>query len=148
MPSTHLSLHYHIVFSTKERRPLITKNVRERLHSFLCAVIERLGGVPEGIGGVADHVHILLGLRATHRLSDFVRMLKSESSKWVHENLGIEDFLWQEGYGAFTVSASQRERVKEYIRNQESHHGSRNFENEYVELLEKSGVDFDERYLW
>jgi REP element-mobilizing transposase RayT len=107
MSSTHLSLHYHLVFGTKNHESLIASDWRARLHAFLGGVIRTLNGVPEAVGGVGDHVHLLVGLRATHTLSDVLREIKSVSSAWVHENVRFRSFAWQEGYGAFTVSASQ-----------------------------------------
>jgi REP element-mobilizing transposase RayT len=148
MPSTHLSLHYHIVFSTKDRAPLITTEWRDRLHAFLGGTIKTLDGIPQAIGGVADHVHLLIGLPATHCLADLMRDLKAVSSRWVHETLGQHSFAWQEGYGAFTVGASQREAVCDYIRRQKEHHQSRTFQEEYLALLSRGGVKYDERYLW
>lgn len=102
----------------------------------------------QSAGWVADHVHLLIGLRATARLADVVRDLKAVSSRWVHDEIRERAFAWQEGYGAFTVSASQREAVREYIARQEEHHRKRTFQEEYVELLQRSGVEYDERYLW
>ena len=148
MPSTHLSLHYHLVFSTKDRRNLIDPEWRERLHSYLGGIIRSIGAVPGAIGGVGDHVHLLVGLRATHRLADVLRDLKSASSEWVHQEIRVATFAWQEGYGAFTVSSSNLQTVIRYIRNQEAHHRKRTFQDEYRELLERSGVAFDERFLW
>lgn len=148
MPSTHLSLHYHVVFSTKNRAPAIALAWRERLHAYLGGVVRNAEGVPEAIGGVADHVHLLIGLRATSCLADVVRDVKAVSSRWVHDEIGAQGFAWQEGYGAFTVSASQRGAVNDYIARQEEHHRKRTFQEEYLELLERSGVDYDERYLW
>jgi len=148
MPSTHLSLHYHLVFSTKDRVPIIAVAWRERLHAYIGGVVGNVQGVPEAIGGVGDHVHLLIGLRATSRLADVVRDLKAVSSRWVHEEIGESAFAWQEGYGAFTVSASQRETVREYIARQEEHHRKRTFQEEYLELLQRSGTEYDERYLW
>lgn len=148
MPSTHLSLHYHLVFSTKERRNFIDPAWRERLHAYLGGATRTLDAIPEAIGGTGDHVHLLIGLRATHCLADVLRDLKSASSEWVHQEIRMAIFAWQEGYGAFTVSASSRQRVAQYIRNQEEHHRKRTFQEEYRELLEKSGVAFEEKYLW
>src|SRR5437763_6993050 len=147
MSSTHLSLHYHLVFGTKNHEPVITLAWRDRLHAYLGGVIHTLGGAPEAIGGVADHVHLLVGLRATHTLADVLRELKSVSSKWVHEEMGVSSFAWQEGYGAFTVSASQLERVRCYIQQQEEHHQTHTFKDEYLALLQRSGVEFDEQYV-
>jgi putative transposase len=148
MPSTHTSLHYHVIFSTKDRRPSIKSEWRERLHGYLGGIVKNLEGFPEAIGGVEDHVHLLIGLRATHRLADVVRDIKSVSSRWVHAEIGDALFEWQEGYGAFTVSASQREAVREYIMNQVEHHRRRTFQEEYLELLQRSGVAFDKHFLW
>jgi putative transposase len=148
MSSTHLSLHYHLVFSTKNRLPLIADAWRGRLHAYLGGVVRNVEGVPEAIGGIADHVHLLVGLRATARLAEVVRDVKAVSSRWVHEEIGNREFSWQEGYGAFTVSASQRDLVREYIAKQEEHHRKRTFQEEYVELLKRCGVEYDERYLW
>ena len=106
MSSTHLSLHYHLVFRTKNDEPVITSAWRDRLHAYLGGVIRTLGGAPEAIGGVADHVHLLVGLRATHTLADVLRELKSVSSKWVHEEVGVCSFSWQEG-----IRSIHRERL-------------------------------------
>jgi putative transposase len=148
MASTHLSLYYHIVFSTKERRSLIIPAWRERLHRYLGAVVKNLDGIPQGIGGVADHVHLLVGLRATHCLANVVRDIKANSSRWLHEEIGVSMFSWQEGYGAFTVSAQSIPQVQEYIATQERHHNGVSFQQEYVEFLKRGLVEYDERFLW
>lgn len=148
MPSTHLSLHYHVIFSTKDRVPLINSEWRERFHSYIGGVVRTAEGVPEAIGGVADHVHLLVGLRANFSLADIIRDVKAVTSRWVHDEIGMLRFQWQEGYGAFTVSASQLEQVREYIDRQEEHHRDRTFQAEYLEFLNRSGVEYDERYLW
>lgn len=147
MSSTHLSLHYHIVFGTKNREPLIASNWRVRLHEYLGGTVRGLGGFPEGIGGMADHVHLLVGLKATHRLSDFLRDLKRGSSSWVHDEIGMNGFAWQEGYAAFSVSATVREAVRKYIAHQEEHHRMKSFREELVELLAKAGAEYDPKYL-
>lgn len=148
MPSTHTSLHYHLVWSTKDRRNLIESAWKPRLHQWLGGCIKALDGVPLAIGGVADHVHCLVGLKATHCLADFMRVLKSESSEWIHQELRQPIFQWQEGYGAFTVSPGTRKRVESYLRNQERRHKTKSFQEEYVELLEQAGIKYDEKYLW
>lgn len=148
MSSTHLSLHYHVVFGTKHQRPLIAAEWRPRLHAFLGGAAKTLDIVPEAVGGVTDHVHLLLGMKATHTLADVMRDLKRASSAWVHETMGERDFQWQDGYGAFTVSVSMLETVRHYIANQEEHHRKKTFHEEYVELLKRNGVEYDERYLW
>ena len=147
MSSTYLSLHYHLVFSIKNREALIAPAWRSRLHDYLGGTIRGLGGYPEGIGGVADHVHLLVGLKATHCLSDVMRELKKASSAWVHEEVALLAFAWQEGYAAFTVSATSREAVRSYIANQEEHHRVKSFREELVEMLEKAGIEYDPKYL-
>ena len=109
MSSTFLSLHYHIVFSTKDRRPFIADVWRDRLFEYLGGTANGLKGFTQGVGGTDDHVHLLIGLKSTHCLADFMRKLKKASSLWVHETIGLPSFVWQEGYGAFTVSATARE---------------------------------------
>ncbi|HJQ70902.1 MAG TPA: IS200/IS605 family transposase [Blastocatellia bacterium] len=148
MPSTHLSLHYHLIFSTKDRVSSIHRDWRGRLHAYMGGIVNELGGVAETIGGMEDHVHLLVGLRATHRLADVMKEIKSSSSRWVHEQIKKHLFSWQEGYGAFTVSSSQITAVKNYIANQEEHHRKKTFQEEYLEFLKQSGVEYDEKYLW
>lgn len=148
MSSTHLSLHCHIIFGTKHQRPLIAADWRHRFHSYIGGSLRTLDVIPESVGGVADHIHLLIGFRATHSLADIMRDVKRISSKWVHDTIGDPQFEWQDGYGAFTVSASQLEKVKSYIASQEEHHRKKTFQEEYVEFLKSSGVEYDERYLW
>src|SRR3954454_12063963 len=137
MASTYLSLHYHLVFSTKNRETLIAPEWRTRLHDYLGGTIRGFAGFPEGVGGVADHVHLLVGLKATHCLADLMRELKKASSVWVHEHIGEKAFAWQEGYAAFTASATARDAVRQYIANQEEHHRRKTFREELVEMLER-----------
>jgi putative transposase len=157
MSSTYLSLHYHLVFGTKNRNPSIDTPWRSRLHEYMGGTVRGLGGFPEGIGGTADHVHLLVSLKSNHCLADVMRELKKASSAWVHEEIGQRNFAWQEGYGAYTVSATVRGAhcvsatvrgpVRKYISNQEEHHQLKPFREEFVELLEKAGVEYDPRYL-
>ena len=147
MPSTYLSLHFHLVFATKHRQPLIAPAWRLRLHEYLGGTIAGLGGVPQGAGGVADHVHMLVGLKATQSLADVMRELKKASSAWVHETIGLRDFAWQEGYAGFTVSATARPVVQRYIPHQEEHHRFRSYREELVEMLQRAGIEYDPRYL-
>jgi REP element-mobilizing transposase RayT len=147
MSSTFLSLHFHLVFSTKGRAPIIGASWRVRLHQYLGGAVEGLGGHSKIVGGTDDHVHLLVELRATHALADFMRELKRSSSSWIHEEIGEKAFAWQEGYAAFTVSASGRPEVRRYIENQEEHHRERSFREELKIMLQRSGVAFEERYL-
>ena len=147
MPSTHTNLLYHLIFATKHREPLIDTGWREQLHEYLGGTVRGLGGIPLGIGGVADHVHLLVLLKPTHSLSDFMRELKKSSSTWVTAEQAYKGFQWQEGYAALTVSASLKTSVQEYIAGQEEHHRHKSFREELVKFLKKSGVQYDERYL-
>lgn len=148
MPSTHLSLHYHVVFSTKERRAAIMPEWRDRLHAYLGGIVREMGAIPEAVGGVADHVHMLMMLKATHRLSDVLREVKGRSSVWIHETLSHPAFAWQDGYAAFSVSADRTPNVTRYIQNQMEHHHNRSFQEEYLEFLKAGAVVYNEKYLW
>jgi putative transposase len=148
MPSTHTNLHYHIIFSTRDRHPSIHADWRPRLHAYMGGIIRNMEGVALAVGGVADHVHMLAGLKPTHRVSDVLRDLKKRSSAWVHDELGLGKFAWQEGYGAFTVSRSDLGEVTGYINGQEDHHRRRTFQEEYLDFLKTEEITFDEKYLW
>lgn len=148
MASTYLSLHYHIVFGTKDRMPLIDTSWRPRLHEYLGGTVHGLGGIPEAVGGVADHVHLLVGLKSTHCLADFMRDLKKSATNWVHES--IENggkFAWQNGYAVFSVSATSRQAVRESIARQEEHHRVKSFREEWIAMLNRAGIDYDPRFL-
>lgn len=127
---------------------MISKEWRERLHAYLGGIVKGLEGVPLAVGGVEDHVHLLVGLKPVHRLDYFLRDLKGDSSEWVHKEIGKKLFVWQKGYGGFTVSPTNIESVKRYIHNQEKHHRRKTFQEEYIELLKAAGIEYDERYLW
>ena len=148
MPQSLSNVLIHVVFSTKDLHPFIADEWRNRLHEYLGGLIRAADGIPEAIGGTADHVHLLVGLRATHSLSSFVQDIKQSSSRWIHETVSVKNFAWQPGYGAFTVSVSNRDAVKEYIANQTEHHRTKTFQEEYVAFLQKHCVEYDEKYLW
>jgi putative transposase len=149
MGSTLTNLLYHIVFSTKNRRPLIMSDVRDELHRYLGGIIRGEGGIAIDIGGMPDHVHILAKLKPNVAVSDVLRVLKANSSKWCNDKFASQrDFGWQDGYAAFSVSESQAQKVAEYIRNQEEHHRQRDFKSELIELLRRHGIEFNEQYLW
>lgn len=144
--STYLSLHYHVVFSTKNRIPCLDKEWRERLHSHMSGTIKGLGGFPQRTNGWNDHVHLLFGLKATHAVADIVRELKKASTGWIHDAIGLRSFAWQEGYAAFTVGWREREVLRAYIDGQEEHHRLRGYKEELLGLLEESGVEYDPKY--
>lgn len=148
MAQTHLSLHVHLVFHTLDNRPTIREEWRTNLHAFLGGCLKTAGCIPEAVGGTNDHAHILAGFRATHCIADVVKDIKVASSKWVHIEIGDRLFAWQGGYAAITVSPSQIPRVKRYIANQMEHHNVKSAQDEYVEMLDAAGVEYDEEYLW
>ena len=147
--STHQQLLYHIVFSTKNRKRLLTDSFREDVFAYMAGVAKGIGGVAIKIGGFYDHAHLLIRIPAKFAVSDFVGTLKSNTSKHINDTSGIiKKFGWQDGFGAFTVSVSQKERVVKYIENQMEHHLAQSFEDEYLALLRKHEVKFDLRYVW
>jgi REP element-mobilizing transposase RayT len=146
MGSTFYSLHYHVVFSTKDRRPFIRAEWRARLHEYLGGTVRGLGGVAEAIGGVEDHVHLLISLKTTEAPANLVRELKKASSVWTAEN-HERDFGWQDGYAIFTASWTHCPVLRRYIAGQEEHHRKASFADELKRLLEKNGVAYDPKYL-
>jgi len=128
--------------------PWIVSEWRDRLHAYLGGIVKGIGGTPLAIGGTADHVHLLLGTKSSHRLDYFIRDLKADSSEWIHREICKPTFAWQKRYGAFSVSPSNLEAVRKYIMNQEIHHRRVSFQEEYLKILTSSGPEFDERYLW
>lgn len=146
---SYISSYHHCVFSTKERRPFITPELRERLWPFLGGIARQNNMKAIEIGGVADHVHILLSLPATMPIAKAMQLIKGGSSKWIHETFPDQrGFAWQEEYGAFSVSVSQVGKVIEYIKGQPEHHRRVTFQEEFLELLKRHGIEYDERYLW
>ena len=143
MARTYTKLIYHIVFSTKERVPLITAEIRDRLYPYLGGVIRGEKGSLMEIGGIADHVHILARFGAAVAVSEMVKRIKGNSSHWLSQELGVW-FAWQLGYGAFTVSESQVAAVRKYIQRQEEHHKRVSFKDELISLLRKHRIEFDE----
>jgi putative transposase len=147
MPSSHVASYFHLVFSTKDRRRLILPEWEERLYSYMGGIINGMEAIPLKIGGIEDHVHSLVRLKSKHRLDYFLRDLKADSSEFVHKEI-TKMFEWQKGYGAFSVSPTAVEDVRRYIENQREHHRREDFKTEYVALLTKAGVEFEERFLW
>src|SRR5579863_4036764 len=146
---SYVSSYHHCVFSTKERRPLITPDLRERLWPFLGGIARQNKMKAIEIGGVADHVHILLSLPSTMAPAKALQLIKGGSSKWVHETFPEHRlFAWQTKYGSFSVSVSQLDRIIGYIQGQEAHHRKHSFQEEFLALLKKHRVEYDERYLW
>jgi REP element-mobilizing transposase RayT len=146
MGSTFYSLHHHVIFSTKHRRPLIKANWRADLHQYLGGAVRGLGGVAEIVGGVEDHVHLLIGLKTTDAPADFLRELKKSSSVWAADHHEPQ-FGWQEGYGIFSVSWTHRASLARYIENQEEHHRRVSFLDEFKRLLKRNGVAYERAWL-
>jgi putative transposase len=144
---SHTHFLYHIIFATKDRLPMIKKEWQAELHAYLGGIVKNLDGIPIEINGVADHIHLLVRLKPKMAFSDFMRELKSSSSRWIKQN-HFEKFAWQTRYGAFTVSESQVQIVRNYIKNQERHHQTKNFADEYKDFLIANKIEFEEKYLW
>lgn len=149
MPNTYSQLYIQIVFAVKGRENLIAPNNRERLHKYITGIVQNREHKMLAIYCMPDHVHLFLGLKPTVAISDLVRDIKAVSSKFINENHWITGkFNWQEGYGAFSYSRSHIDKVVNYILNQEEHHRKKTFKQEYLELLKKFEVEYDERYLF
>jgi putative transposase len=139
----------HIVFSTKDRQPLIFPPVEEELHNYLGGVCKKLDCQPIIVGGFTNHIHILCRLSKKIAVMKLVEEIKSHSSKWIKtKGAAYEGFYWQNGYGVFSVNPNGVERVTAYIKNQKVHHDKQKFEDEYRKMLIKYGLEFDERYVW
>jgi REP element-mobilizing transposase RayT len=148
MADTFTNLLTHVIFSTKDRLPLITPEIKPRLHAYLGGIVRSLDGIALAIDGPIDHVHLLIKTPASAALADVIRTVKANSSRWVHETFPRADFAWQTGYGAFSVSFSNVEQVRTYIANQEDHHKTISFQEEFVAFLKRHSIEYDERYIW
>ena len=148
MGHTYTALHYHVVFSTKNRVPSITAEVQTRLHEYIGGIVRSEDGILIAIGGMPDHIHLLATFHPTARVADMLRRIKANSSKWAHENLpGMQAFAWQAGYGAFTVSPSSLADVDAYIGNQKMHHANLSFEDEFLAFLQRHDIRYDAQYV-
>jgi REP-associated tyrosine transposase len=149
MPQSFACLHYHFIFSTKNRQPFITPDLEPRLFEYIGGTLRANKSVLLAAGGMRDHLHLLVGLSKELSVSEVMRIVKAESSKWIHEKIaGLDLFAWQAGYGAFTVSYSNINAVKLYFANQKDHHRTTTFKEEFVEFLVRHEIDYDEGYLW
>jgi putative transposase len=145
--STYSKLHYHIVFGTRNRVPCLDKKWRDRLWAYMGGTVNGLDGVPHGIGGYIDHVHMLIDLKPTHYIPDVIREIKKASNDWIKRETGLRNFNWQEGYGIFSVGYSQKAMVQRYIEGQEDHHRTIGFREELIKMLIAEEVEFDPKYL-
>lgn len=149
MPQSLSQVFLHVVFSTKNRQPWLTPEVRPRMHAFLAAVGREVGAEVYRVGGVEDHVHLAVRLPRTLTQADLLEAMKKHSSRWIKElDAECEGFAWQRGYGAFSVSRGDLEALNCDIDDQEEHHRAASFQEEYRGLLDAAGIEYDERYVW
>jgi REP element-mobilizing transposase RayT len=149
MPQSLSYLLIHVIFSTKDRVPLIAEAIRPRLHAYLATVARNSDCECFCVGGVADHVHLAIRLPRTLAVADLLEELKTSSSKWLKtQSPLLQTFSWQRGYAAFSVGPSDLEPLRRYIQRQEEHHRKQTFQEEYRAFLNRYGIEFDERYVW
>src|SRR5437868_6814778 len=150
MPQSFACLHHHLVFSTKNRDPLMTREVQPRLFDYVGGILRSERCALVAAGGMPDHVHLLVSLDRRLSISEAIRIIKASSSRWEHETFpdSLSGFAWQAGYGAFAVSYSHLDRVKAYLSRQAEHHRRITFQEEFIAFLQRHGIEYDERYLW
>ena len=145
---SYTSLHYHIVFSTKNRKPSFDASDNERLNAYFGGMIRNMKAKLHIVNSTADHIHLAAGLHPDTSLSSFIRTIKTNSSKWIHDTFeSLDKFSWQEGYSAFSVSYSGIDKVIQYIATQQEHHKKLSFEEELLLLLQKHNIEYDPRYV-
>lgn len=137
----------HLIFSTKQRKPLITPEMQSDLFAYLGGIVREMRATALVINGTCDHVHMLVRIRPAHSVAEIARVIKTNSSRWMHEK-GQRDFAWQAGYGVFSVSESNIPAVTKYIATQDEHHKKHSFQEEFLAFLKKNNVAYDERYIW
>jgi putative transposase len=148
MSQSFTNLLYHLIFSTKDRRPIITLDYQPRLYDYIGGIIREVGGTSLGINGIEDHVHVVTKLRPDKALSDVLRVLKCNASGWMHDLFpSLAEFSWQRGYAAFTVSQSNVEDVRRYVAGQKEHHEKISFRDEFIEFLKENYIEYDERFV-
>jgi REP element-mobilizing transposase RayT len=149
MPQSLSKLYVHLAFNTKHREPLLLAPLRAQVHAYLATVLKNHDSPAMEVGGTSDHVHALFRLSKNRSLAEIVEEIKTSSSKWVKtQGKALVNFHWQNGYGGFSVSPADVEKVATYIAQQETHHRAMTFQEEYRRLLESHGIEFDERYVW
>lgn len=149
MANTYTQIHIHFVFAVKFRQAIIKNEWKEELYKYIAGIIKNNDHKLLAINGVSDHIHILIGIRPAQSISDLMKNIKQDSSKWINKNTFLKShFEWQEGYGAFSYSKSQLGAVVNYIQNQELHHTKKSFREEYIDFLEKFQVDYDEKFIF
>ncbi|MEZ5346222.1 MAG: IS200/IS605 family transposase [Pyrinomonadaceae bacterium] len=149
MPQSLVNQILHCVFSTKERRKLISPEIAERLYPYFGGIARKNKMKLIAVGGMKDHIHLLVSLPSTISISKAMQSLKGNSSKWMHETYPeLKLFEWQRGYGAFSIGVSDLERTTNYINNQAKHHKNHSFEDEYLAFVRKNGLEYDEKYVF
>jgi putative transposase len=149
MPQSYACLHHHLIFSTRHRTPILDADLSSRLFQYIGGILRNEGSVLVAAGGTTDHVHLLASLSREASIAETLRLIKANSSRWVHETFPDRGgFAWQAGYGAFAVSYSHLERVRVYLAGQAEHHRTVTFQEEFRRFLMRHHIAFDERYLW
>jgi putative transposase len=149
MAGTYSQIYIQIVFAVKYRQRSIQKEWKEELNKYIAGIIKNKGHKPLIVNGVEDHIHVFVGLKPSMSISDLVRDIKNNSSNFINDNKWVQGkFAWQEGYGVFSYSHSEVESVYNYIKNQEEHHKKKLFREEYVDVLKKFEVEYDDKYLF
>lgn len=149
MANTYTQIHIQVVFAVQNRQSLIKKDWKDEFYKYITTIIQNHEHKVLQINGMPDHIHILIGMRPTQSLSDLMKQVKQDSSKWINNKKFINGkFSWQSGYGAFSYSKVQLPRVIKYIQKQEEHHGTKTFQEEYMALLKTHEVDFEEQYIF
>lgn len=149
MGHSYTSSLFHCIFSTKDRKPLITEELQSPLWAYIGGIARKNKMKAIAVGGVEDHVHILISIPSTLSIAKAVQLIKGGSSKWIHEKFPkLRTFAWQEGYGAFSISISQIAATVKYIAGQREHHRKRTYQQEFLAFLKKHGIEYDPRYIW
>lgn len=148
MPQSYYSYYGHIIFSTKNRKNMIGPQIRLPLYKYINGIIENQKGKLLETGGTENHIHLLMSLSPQISVVDTIRVIKTNSSKWVHDDLLFEDFGWQNGYAFFSVSYSMVQEIKKYIKNQIEHHKKVSFKEEFTLFLKKNNIKYAESYIW
>lgn len=149
MANTYSQLYYHIVWAVRNRRSVITKDIKELLHKYITGIVTNHGQKVMIVNSHLDHIHLFISCNTSVRLDELMKEVKEHSTKFINNNKLVKGkFYWQSGYGAFSVSKQNSDMIVNYIKKQEEHHAKKNFREEYIELLRENGIDFDERYIF
>jgi REP element-mobilizing transposase RayT len=149
MANTYTQIHIQVVFAVQNRQSLIKNEWKDELYKYITGIVQNNNHKVLQINGMHDHIHILFGMRPTQSLSDLMKQVKQDSSKWINTKEFVNgEFLWQSGFGAFSYSKSELPNVINYIKNQELHHKSKSFQEEYLQFLKEFHIEFDERYIF